>query len=210
MSVAQADLGKSRKCRTRTPRRLGQRGPSSPCLCGSFAATRVTCRSREVRGCNRIPRIWLKSDVSAPLAPGTGPVRRPPRVPHAHHEEPGHAFLLHQPLPQPHLLQRRDPVGVSSHQTAAQHRLHRLALCWLRGEKNFRVWLRWAGRLQSRTRMEHVMSALCSWALAKVWKSTLLSWLCTLRAPRSRLRGSETPPVKSISASVVFPPSSAS
>lgn len=58
--------------------------------------------------------------------------------------------------------------------------------------------------------MEQVMSALCSWAFASVWKSSLLSWLWALRAPRSRLRGSETPPVKSISASVVFPPSSAS
>ena len=58
--------------------------------------------------------------------------------------------------------------------------------------------------------MEQVMRALHSCALANVWKNLLLWSLCRLRASRSRLRGSETPPVKSIRASAVFPPSRAS
>lgn len=63
---------------------------------------------------------------------------------------------------------------------------------------------------RSPTRMEQLMSALRSWALASIWKSALLWSACRLRVSRSRLMGSETPPVKSTSASVVFPPSRAS
>lgn len=60
------------------------------------------------------------------------------------------------------------------------------------------------------TRIEQLMRALRSWALASIWKSALLWSACRLRVSRSRLMGSETPPVKSTSASVVFPPSRAS
>lgn len=205
--------GNSRKSRTRTLRHLGQRDPSSLCLHGSSSATPVTC------GGQRSKRLQSDTEVFAqvrqmclPLTPGTSPVRRPPRVPHAHHKEPGRPLLLHQPVPQPHLLHRRDPVGVSSHKTAVQHRLHHLALCWLRRGNIFKVWLSLlgSGTEKNRTRMEQVMSALRSCASANVWKSVRLSSLRRRRASWSRLRGSETPPVKSIRASVVFPPSSAS
>lgn len=54
-----------RKCGTRTPQRLGQRGPSSPCLCGSPAASHVTFRSGEASIYNRIMRISLKSNMCA-------------------------------------------------------------------------------------------------------------------------------------------------
>lgn len=58
--------------------------------------------------------------------------------------------------------------------------------------------------------MEQVMRDLHSWALANVWKKALFLSMWRLKASRSRLRGSETPPVKSIRASAVFPPSRAS
>lgn len=71
----------------------------------------------------------------SPLTPGTRPVCGPPWVPHAHHEESGHHARLQQLFPQPHLPHCCDPVGVSSHQATVQHRLHRLALCWLRNKE---------------------------------------------------------------------------
>lgn len=75
-----------------------------------------------------------KFKVPSPLTPGTRPVCGPPWVPHAHHEESGHPVRLQQLFPQPHLPHCCDPVGVSSHQTTVQHRLHRLPLCWLRNK----------------------------------------------------------------------------
>jgi hypothetical protein len=62
----------------------------------------------------------------------------------------------------------------------------------------------------SLTRIEQVMRALHPWALARVWNSALLWSGCRVRASLSRHRGSDTPPVKSMRASAVLPPSNAS
>lgn len=160
-----------------------------------------------------IPKVVAKCVMdfacgSSPLTPGPRPVCGSPRVPHAHHEESGHPSGLQQP----HLPHRRDPVGMSPHQATAQHRLHRLTLRWLRNREHTKAFtiIKYVLLFCSPTRMEQVMSALRSWALASIWKSALLWSTCRLRASRSRMRGSETPPVKSTSASVVFPPSKAS
>lgn len=146
---------------------------------------------------------------SSPLTPGPRPVCGSPWVPHTHHEESGHPSGLQQS----HLPHRRNPVCMSPHQAATQHRLHCLALRWLRDGEHTeasQLLIKCLLLFCSPTRMEQVMSALRSWALASIWKSALLWSTCRLRASRFRMRGSETPPVKSTSASVVFPPSRAS
>lgn len=166
--------------------------------------------------CSAVRRQGFKA--LSPLTPGPFPVRGSPRVPHAHHKEPWRpAHPLHI-LPQPNLPHRGDAIGVPSHEPTVQRRLHRLPLSWLRNGKCLiiyqqNVWNVEASqgcRIKSPTRMEQVMRDLCSWTLANVWKRAFLRSLCTLRASQSRLRGSETPPVKSMRASAVFPPSKAS